>query len=347
MISKRRLSTTLGLAFGLLAAVAGAQGPVGQWPLDGDAVDISGNGLDGAIQGNVVATADRNAVSSAALEFGGTSADLVNVGDPAELQLTGAMTLAGWAYLDADSTNNARIIAKMAGGGSRSWSLCVEADFGGEGILNRGNFQLSPDGNSVVSLPTQGSVPTDEWFHLAGVYRPGEAMDIYLNGQLDDTLAAGIPTSQFSDNNQAVYIGNRVACGNCGWVGSLDDIRVYGRALNAAEILDLYTGVSTPTAPANLVAQPGDGAVQLTWDAASGVVEGYRVYQSQTSGSGYTLAATTTEITHTVTGLTNGTPYYFVVTAFNDAGEGPNSNEATATPQSGISLRAHRWDAYK
>jgi hypothetical protein len=250
-------STTLVLGLTLLAAAAVAQGPLGHWPLDGDGVDISGNGLDGTIEGNVVAAADRNGVPNSALEFGGASGDRVNVGDPSALRLTGAMTLAGWAYLDASNTNNARVIAKMGGSGSRSWSLCVEADMGG--IVNRGNFQISPDGSAVISAPTQGSVPTDGWFHIAGVYRPGQAMEIYLNGQLDDTVVAGVPASQYSDNGQPVYIGNRVACGNCGWVGSLDDVRIYDRALSAIEIHDLYGDITSPTA------HVGSGAGSHRW----------------------------------------------------------------------------------
>jgi hypothetical protein len=345
MTSKARFSIALGLSISLLAAVAGAQGPIGHWPLDGDAVDISGNGLDGTIQGNVVATTDRNGVSTSALEFAGGAADLVDVGDQPELQLVSEMTLAAWAYLNADNANNGRIIAKMGGGGSRSWSLCVEASL--DGIDNRPNFQISPDGDTVVGLPAQDSAPTDEWFHMAGVYRPGQALEIYINGVLDATLDTGVPASQYSDNGQPVYIGHRPGCGNCGWDGSLDDVRIYSRALSAGEIFGLYAETSTPTAPTNLTAQPGDAQVQLEWEPVSGVVDGYRIYQSETSGSGYTEVTTTTAVTHSVTGLTNGTPYYFVVTAFNAAGEGPQSNEATATPQEGLSLRARRWDDYK
>jgi len=106
-------------------------------------------------------------------------------------------------------------------------------------------------------------------------------------------------------------------------------------------------GGTTPTAPTNLSAQPGDGQVLLTWDPVPSVIDGYRIYQSETSGSGYTEVSTTTLPSHLITGLTNGTPYYFVVTAFNAVGESPRSNEASATPQSGISLRVRHWDAYR
>jgi hypothetical protein len=102
--------------------------------------------------------------------------------------------------------------------------------------------------------------------------------------------------------------------------------------------------VTTPTAPTNLHATAGDQMVRLTWNAPPGSVNGYRVYQSQTAGGSYTQATSSTMLRADVTGLTNGIRYYFVVRAFNSAGEGPQSNEDSAIPQSGISLRARGWD---
>src|SRR6185436_15252420 len=68
------------------------------------------------------------------------------------------------------------------------------------------------------------------------------------------------------------------------------------------------------------------------WTAASGGTA-YRVHRATASGGPYTTVATNLPGTSfTDTGLTNGTAYYYVVTATNGAGEGPSSNEASATP---------------
>ncbi|HEY9431003.1 MAG TPA: right-handed parallel beta-helix repeat-containing protein [Blastocatellia bacterium] len=90
---------------------------------------------------------------------------------------------------------------------------------------------------------------------------------------------------------------------------------------------------SPPPAPTNLAATPGNALVSLSWNASTGA-SSYNVKRSTTSGGPYTTIATgVTSTSFTNTGLTNGTTYFFVVSAVNSAGESGNSNQASATPQ--------------
>src|SRR5207253_2519357 len=100
---------------------------------------------------------------------------------------------------------------------------------------------------------------------------------------------------------------------------------------------------ATPTAPATppgapqgLVATAGDATVTLTWSAPSSnggsPITNYRIYRGTASG-GETLQATIGNVlTYTDTTVTNGVTYYYQVSAVSNAGEGPRSNEASATP---------------
>jgi hypothetical protein len=89
-----------------------------------------------------------------------------------------------------------------------------------------------------------------------------------------------------------------------------------------------------PAAPTNLTATAGNAKVSLNWTGSAGATS-YDVYRSTTSG-GYTtlpLAIGITATSYTDSSLSNGTTYYYVVSAVNSFGESQKSNEVSATPQ--------------
>ena len=97
-------------------------------------------------------------------------------------------------------------------------------------------------------------------------------------------------------------------------------------------------GSGPPAAPTGLTAAPGNAQVSLNWNASFGAAS-YNVKRSTVTGGPYsTIATGITAPSYTNTGLTNGTTYYYVVTALNaTGGESPNSNQASATPSGGSS----------
>ena len=97
---------------------------------------------------------------------------------------------------------------------------------------------------------------------------------------------------------------------------------------NSAEVN--ATPVAPPAAPTGLTATPGNTTVTLNWSSVSGAAT-YNVLRSSTSGSGYsTVASALGNTTYTDTGLTNGSTYYYVVSATNAGGTSPNSAEVSA-----------------
>lgn len=86
-----------------------------------------------------------------------------------------------------------------------------------------------------------------------------------------------------------------------------------------------------PSAPANVVATPGNGRVTLTWTASPNAVT-YRVYSGASQGAEGATAVTSSNGTSAlVTGLTNGSTYYFIVKAFDNLGNpSPASSEVSA-----------------
>lgn len=97
---------------------------------------------------------------------------------------------------------------------------------------------------------------------------------------------------------------------------------------------------STPQAPTNVTAYPDDKKDSITWSSVfepTNYVTKYNVYAGTQAGYKGTLVGTvqtsnasTFSFVHT--GLTNGTTYYYYVTAVNSIGEGAKSTEVSATP---------------
>lgn len=90
-----------------------------------------------------------------------------------------------------------------------------------------------------------------------------------------------------------------------------------------------------PVAPTGLTATPGDQQIVLAWNDSPNATT-YNAYWGTQSGvtqaAGTKIGEVASPYTHT--GLTNGTTYYYVVTAQNMAGESNTSNEVNAlTPQ--------------
>ena len=102
------------------------------------------------------------------------------------------------------------------------------------------------------------------------------------------------------------------------------------------------TSQTVPDAPMNLRVEGGDGQVTLTWEApeddgGSEITD----YEYRINGQGSWISIGSTETTHTVTSLVNGTEYTFQVRVVNAAGSSPYSNRAEATPGVGALDFAH------
>lgn len=108
-----------------------------------------------------------------------------------------------------------------------------------------------------------------------------------------------------------------------------------------AEVIEEDDGL--PSTVENVQAFPGDESVDLTWDAATDDqgVEGYYVYVGiksvETEGGSYGFGSTDVgnSTSTTVENLSNGTTYYFAITAYDEGGNESEyySNEVEATPE--------------
>jgi hypothetical protein len=203
--------------------------------------DVSGHGNNGTISGAV--WADHGQFGKA-LSFNGSSS-WVTVADSASLDLTTGMTLEAW--VDPTSVTGWTSVLFKERPGDGNYSL-----YAAEGAGTPPVSGVDVPGGALVVGGTP--VPLGSWTHLASTY-DGSMVRLYVNGILVGTKAASGPISTSSD---PLRIGGDSLFGEY-FTGLIDEVRVYNRALSAAEI---QTDMITPV---------GGGSPQL---AAGGAVPG-------------------------------------------------------------------------
>jgi len=177
------------------------------------------------------------------------------------------------------------------------------------------------------------ALPIGGWHHVA-VTLNGSTGTLYVDGvQVGQNTAMTLKPSSLGSTTL-----NRIGRSQYNdpyLMGRIDEFRIYGRALSAAEVASLMntSPAGLVSAPASLTATAGTAQVALSWSAVSGATS-YDVMRTTTSGGLYTAVATgLTTTTYTNTGLTTGTTYYYVIVARTATSESMNSPVASAVAQ--------------
>jgi hypothetical protein len=87
-----------------------------------------------------------------------------------------------------------------------------------------------------------------------------------------------------------------------------------------------------PAAPENVVLREENSRVVLSWNSTGSVTQ-YNIKRSTSITGPFNTVGTSTTTTYTDNTVTNGVAYYYVVSAVNAFGEGPNSSATKAVPQ--------------
>jgi len=141
--------------------------------------------------------------------------------------------------------------------------------------------------------------------------------------------ASGGPYTTISSPGTTSYADSSVTNGTT-YYYVVSAVNSGGESGNSSQVSATPT-VAPPAAPTGLSATAGDKQVALTWNASTGAVT-YNVKRSTTHGGPYSTVNSPTGTSYTDVGLTDGTTYYYVVTAVNAGGESGPSSEVSATP---------------
>ena len=212
-------------------------GLVAWYPFDGNASDMSGNGNHGTVHGATLGT-DRHGRVGKAYSFDGVD-DYIRIASSEELRDLTEYTVSLWAWSQNFSANYNPLVSKSSGDIS-SFEI-----YGGNG------FTLTHNRSSTHKYQYYSALPSSRWNHLLISYSNG-TLSKYDDGSLH---ASSTGWANPEHHDFPVYIGKGTwQTGNTSLYfhhGSIDDVRIYDRALSATEVQSLFQMENTPPADNN------------------------------------------------------------------------------------------------
>ncbi|HEY9174895.1 MAG TPA: LamG-like jellyroll fold domain-containing protein [Verrucomicrobiae bacterium] len=231
-------------------------GLVSWWPGDGNAEDAAGSN-------NATATGGlgyTNGMVGQAFDLNGSSA-FAQVAIPTGLPLGNQpRTLALWLKTPRNLASATESALCQYGSDANGQMFGLITSLNAPGRLYFFGYNRDVAGSTPLAANT--------WYHAAVSY-DGTTVTLYLNGQPDGFRAVDLNTVL---NANGLTIGYRP--GGAKWLGQLDEVMLFDRALTAGEIAAIYAagsnGVCPPTArPSLAVARSGE-QLMFTWPSQTG-----------------------------------------------------------------------------
>ncbi len=238
-------------------------GLVACYPFNANAKDETGNGNNGTVNGATLTT-DRFGKVNSAYDFNGTS-DYIEI-SPDKLQ-NPTYTYSLWIKPSSNPQDGISYFLFSVGsiGGDQDVGLNNAYTNGGDGFTGGG--YLTPTENSFCQSGTLPNI--NQWYHVV-VVRESNFYKTYVNGILICTTTSITKPPFYGTGTVKAVIGGRQNYGQFAHC-SLDDIHLYNRPLNAAEVKALYDGNPTQntTITASNSAPCGGDKITFTANGAS------------------------------------------------------------------------------
>jgi lysophospholipase L1-like esterase len=181
--------------------------------------------------------------------------------------------------------------------------------------------------------------PVKQWSFVAMVITP--ANTVFYMGSMNGVLCSATnhepnAAANFTVGSVIGSVGS--ASPSTSFIGSMSDVAIFNFSLTPDQITQLYFHSNTnigapPPVVTGLRTTAGNALVSLSWNTAAWETS-YCVKRSTNSGGEVTITCVT-GTSYIDSGLTNGTTYYYVVSATNAAGESADSPEVSTTPLDG------------
>jgi hypothetical protein len=275
------------------------------------AADASGNHRDGALTGFIGDDSQwTNGRIQGAIQLNSTNHiddERVMIAQDGGLDFSTNLefTIAAWVNGAATQESGAGVVANGTGAGGEQYALDI--------YNNAYRLYVRDTNGAAVNLNTTIH-PNGTWQHIAAVFSaPLNRMKFYLNGA---EVASATPPSSLLQNFSDVSIGSRQSGGDAydfNFSGTLDDVRIYRRALTSRDVAEIYNQASL-VAPTIVTAPAGGDFLALENLTLSVVADGSLPLTYQWKLGGADIAnATNSTLTLTNLAAANAGSYTVVV----------------------------------
>lgn len=220
-------------------------GLVGYWPFNGNANDQSGNGHNGTVNGASLA-ADRFGNDSSAYDFNGTSSEII-VADANDLSfVSNQFTVSFWIYSNSNPTSNLAILGKRGSPTSEFEYLFRKVDgsdatYGNKLFFSGWNLSGTtfPYTINTSTVTPDDTIATNQWENWT-ITADGTELKAYRDGEFRFSYSRNT-SSSFENGTGDLTIGSGGGYNATYYMsGKLDDIRIYNRALDSAEVNAIF-----------------------------------------------------------------------------------------------------------
>lgn len=209
-------------------------GLVGWWKFDGNANDSSGYNNNGTVY-NATLTTDRLGYAQRAYTFSGATNSYIDAGTNSSLSFSGDFSLSAWINPTSYHTTGYYGLKNefLARGPASTYNYALQA-------ADATTVQfIKRTGAEGLQFYTFSNVPslTNKWTLVTATIH-GSTLSLYINGSLFGTQTVG---TIGPGANDTLYLGSVSGNSEMAFTGSVDEIRIYNRAINATEAKTLYT----------------------------------------------------------------------------------------------------------
>lgn len=234
----RILALLFGISFFTIASAQLSNGLIAMFPFDQNFNDLSSNQIVLNPQGTNFTT-DRTGIANKGLAMG--AQNYITFADTAvKVQLP--VTISVWVNIQSDAAFNTIFMSDNVYNNYYGYWLNIAANTGQIGLHLAGGLGGANPGNRRSFL-TNAGLTLNEWHHIVGIINSAQDMKIYIDCEQQAGTYSGTGSNTMVYSNAAsgigYYIGNSTNTNGAFLMGKMDQLVLWNRALNLAEVREL------------------------------------------------------------------------------------------------------------